>query len=128
MNPQGILEQKPLPKYFVDLGHSVSRAVKTYFGIDIPYAEGLMIVLSVSVVILSIAVWIWVELGNQADQKAHREELLQAQAAPLSRHSTMGATDAAKASAPFGRLSGGHPSGEPPRAGLAAAGAQTAGY
>ncbi len=32
MNPQGILEQRPLPNYLIDLGHSVARAVKATFG------------------------------------------------------------------------------------------------
>lgn len=32
MNPQGILAQKPLPPYLIELGHSVSRYVKDFFG------------------------------------------------------------------------------------------------
>ncbi|KAG2435315.1 hypothetical protein HXX76_007390 [Chlamydomonas incerta] len=76
-----------------------------------------MIVLSTTVVILSIAVWIWVEVGNQADRKAHAEELQQLhQIQANARLSTTGATEANKGPPAFGRLSG----GEPPRGGPAA--------
>ncbi|PNW86319.1 hypothetical protein CHLRE_02g081750v5 [Chlamydomonas reinhardtii] len=113
MNPQGILAQKPLPPYLIELGHSVSRYVKDFFGIDIPYAEGLMLVLSTTVVILSIAVWIWVELGNQADKNSRREEMQQQQQQTPAGHSSTGATEGSKAPPAFGRLAGGLPSGEP---------------
>ncbi|GIL58544.1 hypothetical protein Vafri_13491 [Volvox africanus] len=84
MNPQGFLPRKPLPIFFVNMGEGVANFVRLTTGMDIPYQEGLMLIVSTIVMAVSIVLWIIIDVGNRADKNAHLA-VLEARAAPANR-------------------------------------------
>ncbi|KAG2436411.1 hypothetical protein HXX76_006715 [Chlamydomonas incerta] len=53
------------------MGQAVANAVKLSTGMDIPYQEGLMLIVSTIVMAVSIGIWIVIDVGNRADKQAH---------------------------------------------------------
>ncbi|GIL81643.1 hypothetical protein Vretimale_1291 [Volvox reticuliferus] len=84
MNPQGFLPTKPLPIFFVNMGQGVANFVRFTTGMDIPYQEGLMLIVSTIVMAVSIVLWIIIDVGNRADKTAHMA-VLEARSVPANR-------------------------------------------
>ncbi|PNW73671.1 hypothetical protein CHLRE_13g568000v5 [Chlamydomonas reinhardtii] len=75
MNPAGFLPVKPLPLWVVACGQAVADVVKFTTGMEVPYQEGLMLIVSTIVMIVSIVIWIVIDAGNRADKQAHQAVL-----------------------------------------------------
>ncbi|GLI61187.1 hypothetical protein VaNZ11_003479 [Volvox africanus] len=84
MNPQGFLPRKPLPIFFVNMGQGVADFVRLTTGMEIPYQEGLMLIISTIVMAISIVLWIIIDVGNRADKCAHMA-VLEARSVPANR-------------------------------------------
>lgn len=67
MNPEGFISTAPLPRPLVWLGEQVALAFKPYG--EISSFEGLMIIISSAVMLLSIVVWIAIDVGNRYDKR-----------------------------------------------------------
>ncbi|GLC74921.1 hypothetical protein PLESTF_001573300 [Pleodorina starrii] len=84
MNPQGFLPTKPLPAFIVNMGQGVADLVRWTTGMDIPYQEGLMLIVSTIVMAVSIVLWVIIDIGNRIDKNAHMA-VLEARSAPANR-------------------------------------------
>ncbi|PNW86977.1 hypothetical protein CHLRE_02g103784v5 [Chlamydomonas reinhardtii] len=83
------------------MGQAVANAVKLSTGMDIPYQEGLMLIVSTIVMAVSIGIWIVIDAGNRADRKAHLA-VLESRAAHRTAAAAAAAAAAAGGSAGFG--------------------------
>ncbi|GAX83774.1 hypothetical protein CEUSTIGMA_g11199.t1 [Chlamydomonas eustigma] len=73
MNPQGFIKQEPMPEILWRMGRKVANVWQLISGFRINDFEGYMIIVSSTLILISIVVWIIIDIGNERD-RAEAEE------------------------------------------------------